>query len=215
MMYFDFHLGGGHIQCKDGECGKLAGLVIEPETRQVTDLIVKEGHLLTQAHVLPLTLVQSALEDNVNLSISSHEIDQYPEYRVTTIEEPVTELEHSSMRVATPYGLYGPSEPTVPMVKRKIREGIVLGQEVIEPGMPVNNAEGKIGKVIRVLINREQGEMVYLAVQRGMFFSERLVIPNSMVEDVHESGIQITGTDKALEHLAHYESTVETDFLTR
>jgi hypothetical protein len=36
-----------------------------------------------------------------------------------------------------------------------------------------------------------------------------------MVEDVHESGIQITGTDKALEHLAHYESTVETDFLTR
>lgn len=41
MMHFDFNLGGGHIQCKDGECGKLTGLVIGPETRQATDLIVK------------------------------------------------------------------------------------------------------------------------------------------------------------------------------
>lgn len=204
MIYFDFNLGA-HLQCKDEECGKLAGLVVEPETRQVTNLIVDQGFLVHQAHVLPITVVQSAREDKVYLSISSYEFDQYPRYRVTEYEKPVTGLEQPTGEVATSYGLYGTSAPTVPTVKEKIREGIQYNQRVIEREMPVSNIDGKIGKVVRVVVDREGQEITYLVVQRGLIFHEQFVIPRSMVESIHEGGILVTGTNEALQDLPPYE----------
>jgi uncharacterized protein YrrD len=204
MRHFDFHLGA-HLQCKDEAGGKLIGLVIEPESRQVTSLIVDQGFLVTQAHVLPFALVQRALEDKVYLSINRSEFDQYPKYRVTEHERPVTGLEQSSGEVATPYGLYGTSAPTVPTVKEKIREGIPYGQIVIEREMPMKTIEGKIGKVVRVMVDRERQEITHLVVQRGLIFHEQLVLPSSMVESIHEDGILLTGTDEALQQLPHYE----------
>jgi uncharacterized protein YrrD len=201
MRYFDFNLGA-HLQCKDEAGGKLIGLVIEPESRRVTSLIVDQGFLVTQAHVLPFALVQRALEDKVYLSINRSEFDQYPKYRVTEYEKPVTGLEQSHGEVATPYGLYA---PTVPTVKEKIREGIPSGQIVIEREMPVKSIEGKLGKVIRVMVDPEPQEITHLVVQRGLIFHEQLVLPSSMVESVHESGILLTGTDEALQQLPHYE----------
>ena len=213
MMHFDFNLGA-YIQGKDEHCGRLAGLVIDPEARQVTDLIVDRG-LMTQKRVLPIAVVQSALEENIYVSISSYELDRYPEYRVIEYEEPVTGLERSAVAVATPYGLQGASEPTVPTVQQKIHEGIASGRQVIERGMPVNNVDGKIGKMARVVVNRERQEITCLVMRRGMIFAEQFVIPISMVENMHEDGILVTGTDEALEHLPHYKHAVEADLLTK
>jgi uncharacterized protein YrrD len=205
MMHFDFNLGG-HIQCKEGECGKLAGLVVEPEARQVTHFIIERGFLGSQAHVLPIALVQSALDDEIYLSISSYEFDQYPRYRVTEYERPATGVGQPGGETATSYGLYGTSAPTVPTVKEKIREGILHNQQVIERDMSVNNIDGKIGKVVRVVVDRENQEITHVVVQRGLIFHEQLVIPVSMVESIYEDGIVVTGTDEALEKLPRYEA---------
>jgi uncharacterized protein YrrD len=204
MLHFDFQLGA-HLQCKDEECGKLAGLVVEPETQQVTNLIVEQGFLMHQARVVPIAVVQSALEDKVYLSISSSEFDQYPVYRVTEYEKPVTGLEQPTTEVLTSYGLYGTSAPTVPTIKEKIREGIPYGQSVIVRDMPVNNIDGKIGKVVRVVVGREHQEITHLVVQRGLLFHEQFVMPGSMIESIDDEGILVTGRDEALQQLPRYE----------
>ena len=204
MTHFDINLGG-QLQCKDEARDKLIGLVIEPESRQVTNLIIDQGFLVSQAHVLPFSLVHGALEDKVYLSIDCSEFEQYPKYRVTEHEKPVTGLEQSSGEVATPYGLYGTSAPTVPTVKEKIREGIPFGQLVIERDMPVSTGEGKVGKVIRVMVEPESQEITHLVVQRGLIFHEQLVLPISMIESIHENGILVNGTDEALQQVPHYE----------
>lgn len=214
MMNFDFNLKA-HIQVKDGEYGQLAGLVIYPEARLVTALIAKQGLLMSQQRVVPIGMVQSALGDDVYVAVSSHELDQCPEYRVVEYEEPVTGLEQRTTEVAAPYGLYGPSEPTVPTRKQKIREGITSDQKVIEPGMPVENLEGKIGKVVRAVVSRESNEIIYLVAQRGMVFHEHVVVPITMVEDVSEDNILVTGTDEMLEELPQYKDIVEADFLAK
>jgi uncharacterized protein YrrD len=204
MRHFDFNLGA-HLQCKDEACGKLIGLVIEPESRQVTSLIVDQGFLVTQAHVLPFAVVESALEDKVYLSLDLSEFDQYPKYRVIEHERPVTGLEQSPGEVATSYGLYGTSAPTVPTVKEKIHEGIPSGQLVIERETPVKTVEDKIGKVARVIVDRECQELTHLVIQRGLIFHEQLVLPISMIESIHENGILVSGTDEILQQLPHYE----------
>lgn len=214
MMQYDFNLKA-RIQGKDGECGTLAGLVTDPLAQQVTDLIIKRGYLLAQQRIVSIALVQSAQKDDVYLSLGSYELDQYPEYRLVKYEEPITGLEQQrTAEVAAPYGLYGASEPTVPTRNQTIRKGIVSDQKVIEPDMPVKNLDGKIGKVIRVVVSRRHQEISYLVVQRSMIFPTHLVFPITMVENVNEDHILVTGTNEALGHLPRYKDVVEADLLT-
>ena len=208
MMQFDFNLSG-NIQAKDEEYGQLAGLVLYPEARLVTGLIVKRGLLMAQQRVVPIDLVQSALGDDVYLTADSDELDQCQEYRVVEYEEPVTGLEQQTAGVAVPHGLYGPTEPTVPTKKQKFYEGIASDQKVIEAGMPISNLEGKIGKVVRVVVNRESNEITSLVVQRGMIFHKYLVVPITMVEDVSEDSVLVTGTNDMLEELPQYQDITQ------
>jgi len=198
------------IQCTNGQCGKLAGVVMNPESRCITDLIVEKGFLLKHDRILPLSVMESATEENVYLSINSNELDQYPEYRVIEYEEPVTGLEQQSTPIVTPYGMQGALDPVVPMVKKKIREGIG-GQKVIERGMHVKSTDGTFGKVDHVLMNLESKEVTHLVVRRGMIFSDHVVIPISMIEEVREDSIFVTGTAEELEQLPRYTPAAKTD----
>jgi len=206
-MQYDFNLKA-RIQGKDGECGQLTGLVIYPEARLVSDLIVKRGYLMAQQHVVPIATVQSALEDDVYLSIDSYELNQYPEYRVVEFEEPVTGPEQRTMEMAGPYGLQGALEPIVPTRKRKIYEGIAPNQRVIESGMAIENLDGRIGKVVRVVVDRQHNEISYMVAQRGLIFHEQLVVPITMVETVSEDSIMVIGGDQMLEELPRYNEVV-------
>jgi len=209
MTQLNFHMGV-QVQCTNGQCGKLAGVVMNPESRCITDLIVEKGFLLKHDRILPLSVMEGATEENVYLSINSNELDQYPEYRVVEYEEPVTGLEQQSTPIVTPYGIQGALDPVVPMVKKKIREG-VGGQKVIERGMHVNSTDGTFGKVDHVSMNPENKEITHLVVSRGMIFSEHVAIPISMVEEVREDSIFVTGTVEELEQLPRYTPSAETD----
>ena len=203
MMYFDFKLGA-QVRCQDEACGGLAGLVANPDSRQVTHLIVKEGFLFTRSSVLPLSAVRRTLGADIEISITSQEFDQYPEYQVVTYEAPADGYEQPIVSGTAHTEPYGTGGAIVPMVKRKIREGIVTGQVVIEEGMPISNLVGKIGQVEHVIVDRETYNITYLVVHRGLIFTERLMVPISMVEELHEDGIAVAGANEALERLSHY-----------
>ena len=213
MKQFDFNLKG-YIQGKDGEYGRLAGLVIYPEARLVTNLIVKRGNLIPHMRVVPVATVRCTVEDNIYLSVGSHELNQYPQYRIVEREIPITELDERTVELTAPYGIYGPAEPTVPTIKQKAREGIASDQKVIEFGMALENLGGKIGKAVRVVVNGEHNEMSYVVVQRGLIFHEHLVVPITMVEAISDDSILVTGTDEMLAELPRYKDIVEPEFLT-
>ena len=213
MTNFNFNLKA-RIQGKDGECGTLAGLVVDSEARVVTALIIQRGHLLAQRRVVPISTVQSAQEDDVYLSLGSYELDQYPEYRLVEFEEPIVELNQKQpAEIVAPFGLHGVTEPTVPTRKLKVREGIGAGYKVIEPGMVLKNLDGKVGKAARVAVDGEHHSITYLVARRGLVFPEYLVIPVTMIDEVSEDSITLFGIDEALSNLPQYKDVIGIDFL--
>ena len=210
MRQFDFYLGA-QIHGADGHCGKLAGLVIKPEHQQVTDLIVNKGFLLPQKHILPLSLVQNTQNNQVRLSVSNQDLNQYPVYKGIKHEEPTTGLGHLTTEMTIPYGSYGTLEPAVPTIQQKIHKGFGPDKKAIEQGIPVNNWESMMGKLVRVVVNCAQKTISYLVVQRGMIFSERIVIPNSMIERISENDILVNGTNETLAHLPRYSQVIGAD----
>ena len=199
MTHLNLNLGSS-IQCRDGQCGKLIRVVVDPETGYVSDIIVAKGILLKETRILPLSVVDYTDENNLYLSIASSKLEQYPKYSVTEFKEPVAPAE----RVAVPNNLYGAGEPVVPMVKRKIRRGIKTGQTVIKKGMPVNNFNGTVGKVGQVIMDYDTNKITYLVMYQGLIFTKQLVIPYTVVESIYEDSIFISCTEEALEQLPRY-----------
>ena len=80
MNKFDFNIGAT-VHCKNGKCGKLQKIVVDPESMEVTDLIVSKGLILTEDRVVPVSDVDRATEDYVMLSVNDTQLEEYPEYR--------------------------------------------------------------------------------------------------------------------------------------
>jgi len=97
MAKYDFNIGA-RIHCKDGDCGKLLKVVIDPHTQRVTDLIIEKGFLLTTDRVLPVNVVEQAVGEEVSLSIPSETLSEYPEYREIEFEEPAPAVKEGLYR---------------------------------------------------------------------------------------------------------------------
>lgn len=192
------------VHCRDEQCGKLAGVIINPEDLQVAGLVVESGFLVKQNRILPLQVVERAAEDGIYLSVGIAEVEDCPEYQIVEYEEPVTGLEqHGTDQLVTPHGVYGATEAVVPMLRRKVHKGLGAGQQVIEEGMPVNDLYNLIGKVNRVVVNSRSAKISYLVVQCGLIFKDQLTIPGSVIENVDETHIFISDTNQASSRLAH------------
>ena len=199
MNEFDFNIGA-RVHCQDGQCGKLAKVVVHPDTWQVTDLIVEEGFLLKRARVFPVSAVERTTTEDIYLTISSNELNNFREYREVEYEVPVP---GSTTSFPDPYS--ATSLTQVPTVLEKTRQGISSDELiVVEKGTPVMNARGKVGHLDHLITNEESNEITHLVVRRGALFSERLLVPVFMVEHVSENGILIAPTNNELKELARY-----------
>lgn len=208
MAKFDFNIGA-QVHCGEEACGKLLKVVIDPRRERVTDLIVRHGWLLKEAHVLPVSLVERATGQDIYLSVSKDEMEDYAEYRETEFQEPAPgwgqgeryEAGHTTCWVSP----WGPicHEPVVPMVRKRVHENVPSTLEVIERGTPVLHPTGKVGRVDHVLADRESGQITHLVVRKGLI-PEYPIVPLSAVERVDEDGVVVDLTDEALEALPHY-----------
>jgi uncharacterized protein YrrD len=180
MAAFDFHIGA-QVHCTDGRCGKLVKLVVDPKTQQVTDLIVEKGFLLRKDRVLPVSTVAQIVGDEIHLQISSNQMSDFNEYHEVTVTEPAPDAGSYRGTSNNMGGAY--SEPYVPMIRRRLREGIATGKTVIDRGTEVENLEKVLGHVDHVIVNSETDAISHIVVRSG-FFAEYRVIPVEKVEDI-------------------------------
>ena len=69
---------GGHVHAVDGDIGPLRALRIDPASRRVTHLLVREGHLLTRKDVaIPFSSVDG-FDDGIRLSITRQQARDLP-----------------------------------------------------------------------------------------------------------------------------------------
>lgn len=213
MARYDFEIGT-QVHCRDGQCGKLHKVVLDPHTQRVTDLIVERGFLLTMDRVVPLNIVEQATREQVTLSISSQELSEYPEYRMLEFEEPAPEVKagHYDRRdVRCWVGRYRMAchEPVLPMVRRQLHKGVSPNRAVIERGMPVRNISGRdggseIGQVDHLLVDPDSGEVSHLVIRKGLL-PYYPILSIAQVESVTDEAVSVSLRDGEIELLPRYK----------
>lgn len=209
MTKFDFEIGT-QVRCQDGQCGKLHKVVLDPHTQRVADLIVERGFLLTTDRVVPVDLVEQATRESIMLSISSHALSEYPEYRVLKFKEPAPEVQSGhydrrDIRCWTGGYRVACHEPVVPMVRRQVYEGVPPNRAVIERGTPVQYTDGsEIGKVDHLLVDPESGEVSHLVMRKGLL-PYYPIFPVDKVVSVTDKAVSVSLDDDEIELLPRYK----------
>ena len=196
MNEYDLHFGAD-VHCTDGKCGRLSGVAVNRDTREVTHILVEAGLLLKKARVFPFSLV-SQVGDTINLAITSEAAGDYPYFREETI---LTDAGGSAGGMVTG----GQTLATAPaVVRQKIRQGLPDERAVIERGLPVISPDGREGRLDHLLVDSDTRRISALVLESGVLFTSQKLVPGEMIESLAESGIYLNATPEQMENLQPY-----------
>jgi sporulation protein YlmC with PRC-barrel domain len=70
---------GEHVHATDGSIGRVQGLVIEPQSHDVTHVLLQEGHLWGKKEVaIPIRAVAKVDQDGIHLNTTKQQVQDLP-----------------------------------------------------------------------------------------------------------------------------------------
>ena len=197
---------GSPVRCADGAFGELADVVIDPETRRVTHLVVQPHDRDEQARLVPVDRAQAGdtADATISLGCTSAEMSQFelvreveylrlgevpvedPDWEVG-IEEPLALPPSPGMESFDVGGV--DIDPHVMLTYDRIP----MGEVEIRRASGVTSADGHhLGHVDGFVLDDEQ-QIAHLVLEHGHLWGRReVVIPASAVARVDTDEVVLT-----------------------
>ena len=217
---------GTSVETSDGrELGRISRFVLNPETNEVTHIVVQKGWLLPEDKVIPFDRVRSATDERVVLNENVRDFDELPPFEESHYIRAIdTDLEgRDPARVAdrpvfpTTAGYYWyppqgyPGYPTYGLGSfgwpaTKTVQNIPADTVPLKVGTNVMSSDGEhIGDVERLFIDPDSNRATHFVISQGTFFKDRKLIPANWVRSVTEDEVQLYMSSQVLERLPAYE----------
>lgn len=191
------------------EVGQIDRVVLDPRTKEVTHVVIREGLLLTTDKVVPLDLIAKADEDHIILQTETVEaLPDFEEHHFITLdgeELPPSYLpEHAAPMYWYPFGaeqgvrqyVRHPHQPYIIETERNIPQQTVAVKE----GAKVMSADGEhVGNIERVFVDPDTDRVTTFLVSKGLVLKERMFVPKAWVADFGEREVQLAVSAKLLE----------------
>jgi sporulation protein YlmC with PRC-barrel domain len=176
---------GEVARCRDGDCGRLVKVVIDPVERIVTHVIVEPPHRQGLGRLVPLEIVTSerglisldcSLDEFERLEVAeeTHFLPGTPEYLAY----------ESGETLSQPYYLFGAGNSSLPVTTDKLpkREVSIRRDEV------VHASDGEIGRVEGLVIDAADLRVTHLLLQEGHVWGRKdVAIPIKAVSRVDDA----------------------------
>ncbi len=200
------------------DVGRVDRVVIDPSTREITHLVVRQGWLFTEDKVLPIEWVSDSVDDTLRLSALEADLQGlrvFEEDRFVSVEDGDETGKSRDSAFARPYFYYpyglGMGGATYPfdepglMVERD--RNIPSRTVALKEGANVIAADGEhVGDVERIVSQGKSDVATYVVISKGLLFKERKVVPNSWIKDVQEDKIHLLVDSEVVARLRDYEA---------
>jgi uncharacterized protein YrrD len=225
---------GTHVYTSDGQdAGTVDRVVLDPQTNEVSNLIVRKGWLFIEDKVVPIGLVENATEDRVTLRETQGDLQKLPKYEETYY---VTAADNGAMKsgnAVPPSGNYTEplySYPPVgaswwgapgyidympvdlqPKFTAHVQKNIPEGTVAVREGARVVSREGKhVGDVEEVFTDPTSNRVTHLVISQGVLFKERKLIPTNWIKAESEEEVSLTVETNVVNNLPEYKYTPTT-----
>lgn len=210
-----FEKGANVYTADDQKVGSIDRVVMDPRTKEVTHMVVRQGLLFREDKVVPINLISHAVGDGLKLRTAA-DLDNLPYFEeahylplgsndADTADEANYTYWYPPVGVV-PVGDYPyyatPVEPYKVEIERNIPEGMVALKE----GASVISADDqKVGHVERIFTNDERKQATHLLIKDGWLFQTQKVVPVSWIDTVAEDEIRLAVDAPTLERVPPFE----------
>lgn len=209
-----FNIGAKVVTADGEQVGSVDRVVIEPDTKEVTRLVVQKGFLFTEDKVIPTNLVSSATEEQVSLQKKEDDLDEFPDFiesHFVPVERGPASVPITRDRARTFYwyppiggygGFAGHAMPQFVVKSEQVPEGTVA----LEEGANVITSDGEhVGDVERVFIDPESDRATHLLISEGLFLKEKKLVPTRWIKHAFEVEVRLSVNSKLVESLPEYQ----------
>jgi sporulation protein YlmC with PRC-barrel domain len=195
---------GTKASCRDGECGELSRVVVDPVAKQVTHVVIEPQHGEGPARLVPLSLVGVTTTDEITLVCTLAEFGQLDVAEETRFLPGFNELYAQGQVLTWPYfGLGAPGMPAVvdPVDEPVTYDRVPVGEVAVRRGERVHATDGPIGLVQGLVIDPADQHVTHVLLQEGHLWGRKEVaIPISAVTRV-DDGIRLNITKQDVQDL--------------
>jgi sporulation protein YlmC with PRC-barrel domain len=196
------------VRCTDALFGELADVVIDPQTRRVTHLIVEPRHQATMvgSRLVPIELADHDEVDSgeepaeIRLQCTVEDIGKlelvqdmaYMRLGGFPVDDPDWDVGVSDVLAAPNYGLGDPTDATPPADVAITYDRIPKGEVEIRRASLVISADGhEVGHVEALSLDRE-GSVTHLVLERGHLWGQRdITIPIDAVARIETDAVSL------------------------
>jgi uncharacterized protein YrrD len=211
---------GASVESSAGEkIGSLDRVVLDPETKEVTHIIVEKGWLFTENKVIQIQDVSQVEEDGkIVLGKPAEEFNNAPTYDTSTFINVSQGDYPDEPRERSVDGVYwypalnttwwgGGPLARYPKPKYVKAEKVIPDEQVaLKEGSRVISKDGKnIGNVEQVIVDPEGNIATHIVIGAGLVLREEKMIPTLWIKDVKEDQVRLTIWSDMFEQLPDYE----------
>jgi uncharacterized protein YrrD len=197
------------------EVGHVDRVVLDPETKEVTAVIVRKGLLFTEDKVVPISLIASATDQRVTLREDAGDLDRLPafeEAHYIPLREGQVPAYPNPMYWYPPYPAVGaawwgyPGYLGYPPYAVETERNIPEDQIALKEGARVISSDGQdVGEVKQVMTEPLADRATHILVsQGGLLNKEQKLVPITWVRRIDEDEVQLRVTAEFLNDLREY-----------
>jgi uncharacterized protein YrrD len=203
------------------EVGKINRFVLDPQTNEVTHIVVQKGWLLPEDKVVPFQMVSSATEDRVVLNEDLEDFNQLPPFEeshfVGITDEDMAPTEAPAYPSTQAFYWYPPPSGYVGYPAYRLQDSawppIETTRNIPEDTIPlregvnVMSSDGQhVGDIERLFVESESNRATHFLISRGLLFKDHKLVPAHWVRAVEEDKVHLVVSSKLLERLPSYQA---------
>ena len=177
------------VACVDGVCGQSTYVIINPITRQVTHLVVKENRMPHTERLVPVDLVGDTTHNLIRLRCTTDELAKI---------EPFTETEYVQERIpdvgylADTYLVWPYHIPEINTAIPITHQRIPHGELAVRRGARVEATDGSLGWVDEFLVDPVDTHITHLVLREGHLWGQKdVTIPVSQIDRIEEDTVYL------------------------
>lgn len=214
------------------EVGHIGRVVIDPRTKEITHVVVRQGFLFTEDKLVPIGLIASADEKRVTLQREAGDLDDLQPYQeaqyIAIHEDEARAMDYPVGEYVPPiygYPPYGTVWPAYPgaapghigaspiaqpeqAYTTRVEPNIPEGTSALREGARVFSSDDKhVGEIESVLVDEHSSRVTHFVISQGLFFKDRKLIPAYWVRTMGEDEVYLGVGSGTLEQLPDYQPT--------
>jgi sporulation protein YlmC with PRC-barrel domain len=174
------------VYCNDQRCGVSTYLIINPTTKKVTHLVVKEKAFPHIERLVPIDLILETSPHKIQLRCSRNQLEKMESFIETEfIRTEIPEYVGDQL-MRWPYVI-----PKIEKISVE-HERIPPGELAVRRGARVEATDGHVGRVDEFLVHPADGHITHLVLREGHLWGQKdVTIPVSQIDHIEEGAVYL------------------------